>query len=168
MSTDEGRSLGLEPRDDATTELAATLGLEPAEFARLFGTGWSALPTDDMGHDFDMDPSGGLGMDVTPWHIAGDPPVLMLRAFSHGVFLARPEAYWRHGTHGLAYRERDMAYLSRKDVGIDRVEAVVRPLLHRRRRTMRYCSYCRNQTPPEELVGDACPGCARSWGELVF
>lgn len=156
----------LEGRDH-TDDLAETLGLPAARFARVFGAGWQPAPG-EAPHDFDSDPSGGSGADVTPWYVAGHPPQLMARVFGHGLFLAIPEGSWAAGTHDLVYWPAHQAYVPAPEVETPAVEQLVRGLLRRRRSGFRYCRYCRRVTPSELRVGDSCMGCAGAWEGIVY
>lgn len=152
---------------DHTADLAAVLGLSAAEFARTFGADWRGSPGPTP-HDFDADPSGALGADVTPWHVGGDPAQLMMRVFAHGVFLALPEGTWAGGTHDLRYWPGRQQYIPRDEIATAETETAVRDLLRRRRSTFRYCRYCRQPTPPELQTGDSCMGCASAWENVVY
>ncbi|GAA2147107.1 hypothetical protein GCM10009844_24000 [Nocardioides koreensis] len=156
-----------EMAQDRTGELAEILGMPARDFAELFGAGW----TENDGpvwHDYDSDPSGGGGLPVTPWMIAGDPPQLMIRVFHHGVFLAQPEGEWRHGSHGLEYRPGLQRYLPSDEFGT-RGPEMIGELLRRRRRTFRYCRFCRGLTPPELRIDkDVCMGCGTEWYGVVY
>ena len=152
---------------ETTDALAAVLGIEVGAFADVFGAGWLE-ESGPVAHDFDADPSGGGGYPVTPWHIAGNPPQLMLRVFPHGVFVARPEGVWRHGTHGLGYEPSQQEYVAGQEV-LTRGPDVVRRLLSARRRTFRYCRYCYDRVPPERRIDDdLCMGCATAWHGVVY
>lgn len=152
---------------DRTAELAATLGVPVEEFAAAFGARWrvSLSPPD---HDFDADPSGGLGFPVTPWHLGGDPVQLMVRVFSHGLYVARPEGRWAAGTHDLVHDPHDQEYVAAGEIGSDHTEEVVRRILRRRRTTFRYCRYCLEPHGPEYRVGDTCMACATAWQGMVY
>lgn len=156
----------MEPREDLSEDLARTLGMEVLDFIELFGAGWieNAGP---VWHDFDSDPSGGEGYEVTPWMIAGEPPQLMIRVFDHGVFIAEPEGEWR-GSHDLTYRPGMQRYLGREEFST-RAVAATAEMLRRRRRTFRYCRHCRSLTPPELRADkDLCMGCESSWFGVVY
>lgn len=155
-------------RPDDTERLATRLGLPPLEFADVFGAHWHENPG-PVHHDYDSDPSGGEGWPVTPWHVSGEPPQLMCRVFEGRLFLARPEGVWSGGTHGLVHQPRDEVHLHVEQ--LDEARVVVRRLLAARRRSFRYCRYCRRPTPPElRLAEDVCMGCS-GWtpgGPVVF
>lgn len=146
------------PVESASAELAEIQGVEVEEFQEMFGGRW-VLNLGPIWHDYDADPSGGEGYPVTPWHIQGDPPQLMIRVFQHGVFLARPEGTWMQGMHILEYSARDEAYLARHEMSPDRAAALVGPILRRRRRTFRWCPICRGHTPPELSMNETCMRC---------
>lgn len=152
-----------------TDELASALGWEPKAFADVFGGAWRLAESTPVFHDYDADPSGGGGLPRGSWHVLGSTPQLMLRVSPwNGVFLARPEGFWAHGTFGLEYRAVDENYLSH-----DRLETeaagVVRRLVAARRRTFRYCRYCVEQVPPElRAEADVCMGCASAWLGVVY
>lgn len=155
-----------EPRY-ATAELAERLEMPLLEFAELFGAGW-VENEGPVRHDYDSDPSGGDGMPVTPWMIAGEPPQLMIRVFHHGVFVAEPEGQWRHGSHGLEYHPGMQRYLARDDFAT-RGQETVAEMLKRRQRTFRYCRFCRHPTPPElRFEKEVCMGCATEWYGVVY
>ncbi|QVT81448.1 hypothetical protein ENKNEFLB_03858 [Nocardioides aquaticus] len=160
-------------RTDALDELAARLGWETRDLADVIGAGWRrSEATPD--HDFDLDPSGGLDpddllpLDVTPWHVAGDPAQLMARVFAHGVFLASPEGVWAGGTHGLEHRPGPPVYVPAHELS-DRGPEVVRGIVAGRRRSFRWCRYCRSpQAPETRWEPDVCHGCASSWLGVVY
>lgn len=158
---------------DAIDDLAARLGWEPRDLADVIGAGWR-LSGHAPAHDFDADPSGGLDpddlvpLDVTPWHVAGDPPQLMVRVFAHGVFLARPEGVWTGGTHGLEHQPGLPVYVPVDELA-DRGAEVVREIVAARRRSFRWCRYCRRpQAPETRMEPDVCHGCASAWHGVVF
>lgn len=156
----------MSPIEYVTSQLADTLAMPVTRFIEIFGAPWVenwATPW----HDFDSDPSGGLGGEVTPWHIAGDPPQLMVRVFHHGVFIAAPHGVWS-GVAELEYQPRDQVYVGADDLPTRGTE-VVKSLLTSRRRSFRYCRYCLRSTPPEERVADdTCNGCASRHEGIVF
>ena len=139
-----------EDLQDVTHHLADMLGLEIGRFADLFGAGWrpSAEP-----------------FDVTGWHLSGEPVQLMIRVFENGVFLARPEGVWRHGTSRLSYRECDQVYVARQGFTEPaRIAELIRSLVGPRRHSFRYCRFCRELHAPEELwEADVCRACAVEW-----
>jgi hypothetical protein len=55
--------------------------------------------------------------------------------------------------------------------GLNLLEAagpLVEKLLQSRRRTFRYCRYCRRVTPPEERLAEhVCFGCGSTWQGVV-
>lgn len=161
------------PDRDLTDDLAATLGVEAGHLAGLIGAGWRVNPSEPW-TDYDADPTGGLDPDdlvphdVTPWHITGEPPQLMVRVFPHGVFLARPEGVWAHGSHGLEHHPLELQYVASSELA-ERAPEIVRSLLEARRHTFRWCRYCRHQRAPENLLEpDACHGCGTSWFGVVY
>ena len=157
----------VEPQQDRGDELAETLGVPVLEFAELFGADWIENEG-PVSHDYDSDPSGGEGWDVTPWMISGAPPQLMIRVFAHGVFLAVPAAAWRDIGHGLEYRAGRPQYLSVADLSTDGPSLVAK-LLRRRRSSFRYCCFCRRSTPPEtRFADDVCMACATGWYGVVY
>ena len=115
-----------------------------------------------MWHDYDSDPSGGCGLPVTPWMIAGEPPQLMIRVFDHGVFVAEPEGQWQ-GTRGLEYHPGMQRYLARDEFAA-RGQETVAEMLKRRLRTLRYCRFCRHPTPPELRSRRTCAWAVRASG----
>lgn len=143
--------------DDRTPLLAATLGMTLEEFEDYFG-GWWELVEGQVLHDFDADPSGGLGGDVTPWHVQAEPRQLMIRVFDHGVFLARPEARF-DGAVPAGYFPTRQVYIPRFELA-ERADDEVRDLLMRRRRSFRWCQRCRGVHAPEDMYGDRCGRCA--------
>ncbi|WP_435771420.1 hypothetical protein [Nocardioides sp. SYSU DS0651] len=151
---------------DESEHLADVLGISTAEFVELFGAMWRRSPTEPW-HDYDSDPSGGEDCLTTPWHIAGDPVQLMLRVFHHGVFIGLPTAV-RRGVHELDYHAREQQYL-RVDELEQLAPAVVKRVLTARRRSFRYCRYCREATAPEHRFSDdTCQGCASTWHGVVY
>lgn len=152
-------------------QLAATLGIDLREFVDIFGAAWRRNDAEPW-HDYDEDPSGKLAFEPTPWFIAGEPPQLMLRVFPHGVFVGRPEGIWAHGTHGLEYQPGHQEYVGRDrepETFAERADVVVRKMLTARRRTFKYCPYCRAQTPPElRWKDDRCQDCASQWDGVVY
>lgn len=143
-------------QDDVTPDLAAELGMDVEQFEDLFGACWE-LVEGPVAHDFDADPSGGGGYDVTPWHVQGAPAQLMARVFDHGVFLARPRARF-DGVAPAGYEPMDQVYVGRDEFE-ERAEVVVRGILSRRRRSFRWCGRCRQVNAPENMVGDRCHSC---------
>ncbi|KQZ67134.1 hypothetical protein [Nocardioides sp. Root151] len=151
---------------DSIEELAPTVGLTQLQFAELFGADWSQS-SGPMSHDFDSDPSGGYDAEVTPWHISGEPPLLMIRVFHHGVFLAVPHGSWSSVSR-LEYQPSHQVYLPRADFATGRAEAVVYTQRLRRKRAIRYCTFCHRPTPPELRFGDdVCMGCASRWYAVI-
>jgi hypothetical protein len=142
---------------DRTHELAERLGVGAEEFEAHFGGCWE-LVEGPVAHDFDADPSGGGGYDVTPWHVQGGPRQLMIRVFDHGVFLARPHAAY-NGAVPAGYDPVDQVYVGRHEID-ERAAAVVRGLITRRRRSFRWCACCRRVNAPEDMYGDRCSRCA--------
>jgi hypothetical protein len=154
------------PEEDATEQLAARLGLEVMAFVDVFGAEWR-LEQAEPWHDYDADPSGGLGFPATPWHVAGTPPQVMARVFDHGVFVARPHGVWEGGAHTLVYRPDRQGYAAVHD--LDAARDLVRAAVTSRRRSFTYCRYCRVSTPPELRLGpDTCMGCASRWEGVVY
>jgi hypothetical protein len=148
-------------------ELAARVMLATDEFIELFGTGWRRSAPHD--YDYDADPSGGLSGPSEPWYVAGEPPQLMLRPHSDALDLAIPHGRWTRGTHGLAYEPDSQRTIWLRDWNSTVVSDVVAYLLKRRRRTFRYCRYCKRQTPPELRAEiDVCMGCAGSVLGVVY
>jgi hypothetical protein len=148
-------------------ELAARVMLATDEFIELFGTGWRRSAPHD--YDYDADPSGGLSGLSEPWYVAGEPPQLMLRPHSDALDLAIPHGRWTRGTHGLAYEPDSQRTIWLRDWNSTVVSDVVAYLLKRRRRTFRYCRYCKRQTPPELRAEiDVCMGCAGSVLGVVY
>src|SRR3954447_3376278 len=84
--------------------LANQFRLSLLEFIEIFGARWRSLtdltPVED---------SPSRSLDVPTWHIAGDPPQLLLRvnARDDTFQLAMPEGTWPSGTHGLVYQPRN-------------------------------------------------------------
>ena len=156
----------------ATTEdLAGRLGWDVDDFADVFGGTWRFDADAPVFHDYDADPSGGGGLPLGGWYVAGSPPQLMMRLSPwHGIFLARPEGSWAGGAHDLRYSPVEEVYVADTDpADREQVEAVVRRLLRARRRTFRYCRYCWTSTPPELRVQpDVCQGCATRWWGVVY
>lgn len=150
-----------------SAKLAAILGLPTDEFVHVLGGTW-VESREPPGHDFDADISGGLGLDVTPWHIAGEPPQLMIRVFHHGAFMASPQGSWSAGPGMLTYHPSNETYVGAPELltrGVD----VVKRLLNGRRRSFRYCRYCLNSYPPEErLTADTCYGCATHFEGVIY
>ena len=149
------------------------LGWEAGDLAEVIGAGWRRSERAPA-HDYDADPSGGLDPDdlvphdVTPWHVAGEPAQLMVRVFGHGVFLARPEGVWTHGTHGLEHQPGGEVYVPEHQLA-DRGREVARGIEASRRRSFRWCRYCRRpQAPETRFAPDVCHGCASSWHGVVF
>ena len=154
----------MQPVHDETADLARKLGMPVDAFAEIFGAEWR-LNDAEPDHDFDADPSGGMGMDVTPWMLAGDPPQLMIRVFDHGVFVAAPEGRW--SGHRLEYQPATQEYV-RLDHLVDRGPDVVAGMLRSRRRQFSYCRYCRQHTPVElRDFKDVCMACASRWHGVV-
>ncbi|MBM9459497.1 hypothetical protein JK386_06250 [Nocardioides sp. zg-536] len=154
----------MEEKPDLTGELAAIIGLEIEEFAELFGAGWRVEEPGPW-HDYDADPSGGEGCPATPWHVAGDPAQLMIRVFAHGVFLASPHG--RSIDHRVAYRPERQQYVAAYE--LEQAREVVKRLHTSRRRTFRYCRYCRVHTAPEgRFDHDVCYGCATTWFGIIY
>ena len=156
---------------DATGELALRLGWDVDDFAGVFGATWRFDAEAPVLHDFDADPSGGGGLPLGGWYVAGSPPQLMMRLSPWvGIFLARPEGTWVGGTHDLRYSPVDEVYVSDTSPGDrEHVEVAVRRLLTARRRTFRYCRYCWEATPPESrFSSDCCQSCATRWLRVVY
>lgn len=151
---------------DVTVDLAARLGIPVDAFIDVFGAGWRLEPAAPW-HDYDADPSGGFGIEPTPWHLGGSPVQVMIRVFHHGVFVARPDGVWEGGTHGLVYRPDRQRYASAAD--IDLARELVGDAVRSRRRSFTYCRYCWVATPPELRVSvDTCMACASRWEGAVF
>lgn len=160
----EGGSGG--PSSDHTVELAEQLGIDLDRFLEIFGADWRESP-EPPSHDYDADPTGGEGFPVTPWHIAGEPPQLMIRVFDHGVFPSRPQGFWAGGTHDLRYQPSDHIYVARHEIDREGLDTV-RRLLRSRRSAFRYCAHCRGITTPEARLDDLCFGCASAWRGVVY
>lgn len=142
---------------DHTPQLAETLGMGVEEFELLLGACWE-LDDGPISHDFDSDPSGGAGHDVTPWHVQGVPAQLMARVFGHGVFLALPRARF-DGPAPAGFEPAEQVYIAVHEME-DEAPPAVRRILTRRRRSFRWCARCRHVTALEYMVGDRCPGCS--------
>jgi hypothetical protein len=137
--------------------LAERLDLPLEEWLELFGLGW-VEQDDEPWHDYDADPSGGLGFPATPWHTKGDPMQLMVQVFPHGVFIARPEGSWG-GDHRLTFHASvDQEYVARDELHEKAPELIAR-LLTARRRRFRWCPGCWRHTPPERMTSPTCMGC---------
>ena len=143
--------------EDRTPELATTLGLEVEEFIDHFGGCWE-LVGGPVQHDFDSDPSGGMGFEPTPWHVQGEPWQLMIRVFDHGVFLATPRPQY-DGAVPAGPFPSGQTYVARRDFE-SRASDVVRDIVLRRRRSFRWCTCCRQVNAPEYMYGDRCGRCA--------
>lgn len=143
---------------DETEALAATLMMEPGEFARLFGAEWRPVPLFWVGGDVDV--------LAGPWWVGGDPPQLMLRAEDRGVSVAKPVGFW--SGHELGYRPVDPQFVGLADLRAPETAALLRRLVLSRRRGFRWCRYCRRPTPPELRVDEVCMGCASTWDGIVF
>jgi hypothetical protein len=151
-------------REDNTEDLAATLGMTPEAFAEVFGARWRKVDGPVM-HDFDLDPDGDWPGEATTWMIAGEPPLLMLWVFGHGVFIARPVGRWDRNE--LVYDPTDRVYVPSFRVGDDAPDIIQR-LITARRRTLRWCRYCRTPFGPERMLGDVCMGCGTAWLGIVY
>jgi hypothetical protein len=141
----------------STSLLACRLGLADGDFVEVFGAGWQRLPDQDE----DPDPLGD-------WHVAGEPYQVALRPQRDGVELGMPVGQWvSAGTLHWQVGEREHVA-----VGPDLAEAAqaaVGDLLRRRRRTFRYCRYCRSHTAPEQLLNpDTCYACGTTWLGAVY
>lgn len=156
----------VQPVEGTTARLAAILALAETDFVEIFGAAWGEDPN-VAPHDYDLDPSGGLEADATPWHIAGQPAQLMIRVFEHGVFVATPHGVWS-GPAAMAYEPRRQEYIGREDLTVTGA-AIVRKLLTSRRRSFQYCRYCFASTPPESRFSDnTCHGCASLHQGVVY
>lgn len=143
--------------EDRTPELADTLGLGVEEFVDFFGGCWERV-RGPVPHDFDSDPSGGMGFEPTPWHVQGEPWQLMIRVFDHGVFLASPRPQY-DGAVPAGLFPSGQTYVSRWDFQ-ERAQDAVRDIVLRRRRSFRWCTCCRQVNAPEDMYGDRCGQCA--------
>ncbi|QIX27267.1 hypothetical protein ncot_12150 [Nocardioides sp. JQ2195] len=149
------------PEWDRSEELADRIGLPIDVWDELFGRGWR-LNDSEPWHDYDSDPSGGEGHPVTPWHLKGDPPQLMLRVFHHGIFIARP-AGLRRDDGRVEFHESAQEYVAFEQLAHQGPE-IVKWMLTSRRRQFRWCPQCWTHTPPEEWAADRCVRCHRSVG----
>lgn len=143
--------------EDRTPELAETLGLEIVEFIDFFGGCWERA-AGPVPHDFDSDPSGGMGLEPTPWHVQGEPWQLMIRVFDHGVFLATPRLQY-DGAVPAGLFPSGQTYVARWDFE-SHAHNAVRGMVLRRRRSFRWCTCCRQVNAPEDVYGDRCGRCA--------
>lgn len=157
MHDDTGRPF-LEEGERYATEmhLATSMGLSLDLFVDIFGTSWSVRSSDVV--NLDADPSG-VGLIFGPWFESGDPVQLLLRPRDFGVELAVPLGRW-NGGHPQLPRPDSQRSLLLDEWDDDVARATVRDLLTMRRRTFRYCRYCKSLLAPEDGQADACWGCA--------
>lgn len=148
------------PRD-TTQELADRVGLPIEEFLEVFGGGWRLREAAGWSER----PDAG-----EPWHLAGEPPQLALRASYDGaVELGMPDGEWE-GTCGLGWVVHDRQVIHADPLDLpEQAAPVVARLLKRRRSRFRYCRYCRTLMAPEHRFGDGlCQGCAGRWLGVVY
>lgn len=150
---------------DGAVVLAKQAGIPVRDFVEVFGAAWDVLPLQHL--DLDADPADS-GTSRGPWLVTGEPYQLMLRIWNGGMELGMPKGRWI-GVHDLWYRPEARHSF---DLGLrllDEAAPVVENLLRRRRRSFRYCRYCRRQTGPENrLSDDCCHACASVWRGVVY
>ena len=144
--------------------LADQLHLDVLSFVETFGAGWTEAP---VMHDFDADPAGGWESPFGPWHVAGRPAQLMLRASRETIELAVPRGEWRELGRVTLVPSHLISLTRPLDPAA--CEAVVKDLLRRRRSSLFFCRYCRVLTPPEyRQSAGVCMGCASDWLGVVY
>lgn len=148
--------------DDLTSEIAAAVGMTPVEFARAFGAGWRPFPMSEVDRPQHTLPDP----EASGWYVSGDPPQVVLRVTADGIEVGRPKGIW--GGHVLEYVPDDVHACDRTQIATGVAADVVRRLASRRRRSFRYCRYCRRLIAPEEKLDDTCHGCATRWEGVIF
>lgn len=149
--------------DDQVTEAFAEIGDAWGWSARdvvdVIGGGWQPYAVEPAGSEFDL----------ARWYVAGRPVQLMLGLDGDRVVLAVPEGRWS-GASTLRYAPAPSHFvvLEARELR-DKAPEIVRTLLARRRRSFRWCRYCRRVTAPEELMdADQCMRCASAWDGVVY
>jgi len=144
--------------EDGDVELSRSLGCSLAILYEAAGRGWSALP----------EPQADADMRLTErsWYVCGEPIQAMIGVTGpdEPIFVARPQGVWRSwmlsiepdGPHEVAETVTDLPVL------LAQVAAS-------RRRSFRWCRYCRNLTPSEHRTErDVCSDCATVVQGAVF
>ncbi len=145
------RSCGLEwgREEDPTTDeqaLADLLGVRYADVVRALGTGWRRE---------------GAADDLVQWFVSGKPAQVAVGVEGPWFVLARPLTRWGERTE---LQPADRREFSRNDllwlpeVVAETAEAIAA----RRRRSFRWCRYCRQVHAPEWFLGatGVCRQCA--------
>jgi len=134
----------------ADESIAAQVGMPLVEFWHLAGRDWQRVDV----------PLGEVEREVEDvgWYATGDPVQAMI-GLLHGssdVLVSRPEGRWRYG----------LVYVPASPVVVEdltELRTAIDAVCTARRRTFRWCRYCRQPTPPEyRHEGDICMGCAES------
>lgn len=135
-----------------TRQLADRLGLPVSELVEVLGAGWFAF----------SNPSGEA------WFMAGDPPRSMVRVTAEDVRVAMPRGRWA-GPGELTYEPVDEQRFSWSNLDLRQIAVAVRVAEQRRRRSFRYCRYCRDPIAPEHrFEPNICQGCASTWLGVVY
>lgn len=147
-------------RSDTTQELADRVSMPIEEFLEVFGGGWRLREATGWSEREDAG---------EPWHLAGEPPQLALRASYDGVELGMPAGEWE-GACGLGWTVQDQQLIHADALDLpEQAAPIVARLLKRRRSGFRYCRYCREIMAPERSFGDGlCQGCAGRWLGVVY
>lgn len=131
-----------------TSVLANAGGFSGEQFTELFGLGWRPASARDQGELFED--------DLFVW---GEPPQLAAAVSPDGLRVGLPGGEW----HGPGEFKRMIVDPVAVDAAVPEpmVEAFVKDLLRRRRRTFTWCRYCGDQLTPElRDERDLCFGCA--------
>lgn len=141
--------------------LAADLGWTLDRLYEVAGSGWEPAPPPREDND-------DAGEDRRRWYIAGDPPQVMLGVSQEEpdeVLVARPLGNW--GSWTLSFEPEAPVAVDAHDPG--QLAARLAQVATSRRRSFRWCRYCRTQCAPEHRTeADVCSGCASVVQGVVF
>ncbi len=128
--------------------LAHDLDLSLERVYELVGRGWELA---DLGEREAED------LDPPRWYVAGEPPQVMLGVAQGqtAILVARPRVSWEHWRPTLQPEQlQRLASLEDLAPALARVAAS-------RRRTFRWCRYCRTLAAPEDRYeSNVCSSCA--------
>jgi hypothetical protein len=140
------------------------LEVTPARLIAVAGARWEQL--DQVG-----DPDERSLVHPTPdsaWFVAGDPVQVLLRVslFSERLDCHVAEVTW-HGHEPRVAAGRRTGTGSRSEV-VTWLPSALQAAQTARRRSFRWCRYCRVQTAPEHMNDGVCHGCMTTYQATVF